>query len=107
MHTYIHIQRSTYVHAYMHEFIHKNKTSPHYPIDDRQLIARILVKLPGIYVTLFACFPLPSLFVRYAHLTVMISLSRERELLWLRHEPLQSLALRFATNSFLLLDPLY
>src|SRR6218665_1484613 len=34
--------------------------------------ARILVKLPGIYVTLSACLPLPSLFVRYAHLTVMI-----------------------------------
>src|SRR6218665_2660274 len=44
---------------------------------------------------------------RYAHLTVMISLSRERGLLWLRHEPLQLLALRFGTNSFLLLDPLY
>src|SRR6218665_1637759 len=43
----------------------------------------------------------------YAHLTVMISLSRERGLLWRRHEPLQSLALRFGTNSFLLLDPLY
>src|SRR6218665_1781290 len=28
-------------------------------------------------------------------------------LLWLRHEPLQSLALHFGTNSFLLLDPLY
>src|SRR6218665_2241002 len=37
----------------------------------------------------------------------MISLSRERGLLWLRHESLQSLALRFGTNSFLLLDPLY
>src|SRR6218665_2470888 len=37
----------------------------------------------------------------------MISLSRDRGLLWLRHEPLQSLALRFRTNSFLLLDPLY
>src|SRR6218665_1425226 len=60
-----------------------------------------------IYVTLFACLPLPSLFVRYAHLTVMISLSRERGLLWLRHEPLQSLTLRFGTNSFLLLDTLY
>src|SRR6218665_1152056 len=69
--------------------------------------ARILVKLPGIYVTLFACLPVPSLFVRYVHLTVMISLSRERGLLWLRHEPLQSLALCFGTNSFLLLDPLY
>src|SRR6218665_628132 len=67
----------------------------------------ILVKLPGICVTLFACLPLPSLFVRYAHLIVMISLSRERGLLWLRHEPLQSLALRFGTNAFLLLDPLY
>src|SRR6218665_3959167 len=33
---------------------------------------------------------------------------RVRGLLWLRHEPLQSLqALRFGTNSFLLLDPLY
>jgi len=30
-------------------------------------IARILVKLPGIYVILSACLPLPSLFVRYAH----------------------------------------
>src|SRR6218665_42563 len=37
----------------------------------------------------------------------MISMSRERGLLWLRHEPLQSLALRFGTNSFLILDPLY
>src|SRR6218665_3657193 len=27
--------------------------------------------------------------------------------LWLRHEPLQSLSLRFGTNSFLLLDSLY
>src|SRR6218665_3799179 len=58
-------------------------------------------------MTLFACLPLPSLFVRYAHLTVMISMSCERGLLWLRHEPLQSLALRFGTNSFLLLDLLY
>src|SRR6218665_1695150 len=41
------------------------------------------------------------------HLTVMISMSRGRGLLWLRHEPLQSLALRFGTNSFLLRDPLY
>ena len=48
-----------------------------------------------------------TLFVRYAYLTVMISLSRERGFLWLRHEPLQSLALRFGTNSFLLRDPLY
>src|SRR6218665_4112447 len=32
---------------------------------------------------------------------------RERGLIWFRHEPLQSLALRFGTNSFLLLDPLY
>src|SRR6218665_1114035 len=45
--------------------------------------ARILVKLQGIYLTLFACLPLPSLCVRYAYLTVMISLSRERGLLWL------------------------
>src|SRR6218665_1287478 len=37
----------------------------------------------------------------------MISLSRERGLLWLRHEPLQSLAHRFGTNSFLLRNPLY
>src|SRR6218665_2275075 len=70
---------------------------------------RATVKLPGIYVTLFACLPLPYLFVRYAHLTVMISLSRECGLLWLRHKPLQSLALRLGTNSFHLglLDPLY
>src|SRR6218665_884883 len=33
--------------------------------------ARILVKLSGSYVILFACLPLSSLFVRYAHLTVM------------------------------------
>src|SRR6218665_2948584 len=33
--------------------------------------------------------------------------ARERGLLWLRHEPLQSLALRFGTNSFLIRDPLY
>ena len=45
-------------------------------------LSRILVKLPGIYVTLFACLPLPSLFVRYAHFTVMIFLSRERGLLY-------------------------
>src|SRR6218665_713683 len=50
---------------------------------------------------LFASLPLPSLLVRYAHLTVMISLSRERGLLWLRHEPLLSLALRFGTIPFL------
>ena len=56
---------------------------------------------------LSACLPIPSLLVRYAYLTVMISLARERGLLWLRHEPLQSLALRFGTNSFLLRDPLY
>src|SRR6218665_502333 len=37
----------------------------------------------------------------------LIFLSRERGLLWLRHEPLQSMALRFGTNSFLLLDSLY
>src|SRR6218665_1764074 len=62
---------------------------------------------PRYYVTISACLPLPSLFVRYAHLTVMIFLSHERGLLWLKQEPLQSLALRFGTNSFLLLDPLY
>src|SRR6218665_1110892 len=44
------------------------------------------------------------LVVFYAHLTVMISLSRERGLLFLRHEPLQSLAIRLGTNSFILLD---
>src|SRR6218665_2495420 len=44
--------------------------------------------LRSMYVTLFACLPLPSLFVRYAHLTVMISMSRERGLLWLRHDRL-------------------
>jgi len=55
----------------------------------------MLVKLPGIYVTLSAWVPLPSLFVRYAHLTVMIFLSRERGLLWLSCDPLQSLAHRF------------
>src|SRR6218665_4017923 len=53
-----------------------------------------------IYVTLSACLPLPSLFVRYAHLTVIISLSRVRGLLWLKHERLQSLTLRFGTNTF-------
>ena len=73
----------------------------------RWFTTRILVKLPSIYVTLSACLPLPSsLFVRYAHLTVMISLSHERGLLWLRHEPLQSLVLHFGTNFFLLCDPL-
>jgi len=40
-----------------------------------------LVKLPGIYVALSTCLPLPSLFVRYAHLTLTISLSREQGLL--------------------------
>src|SRR6218665_1235071 len=59
------------------------------------------------FLTIVGCLPLPSLFVRFAHLSVMISLSRERGLQWLRYEPLQSLALRFGTNSFLLLDPLY
>src|SRR6218665_121671 len=57
------------------------------------------------YASLLAC--IPSLFVRCAHLTVMISLSRERGLPWLRHKPLQSLALRLGTNSFPLRDPLY
>ena len=37
----------------------------------------------------------------------MISLTHERGLPWLRHKPLQSLSLRFGTNSFLLCDPLY
>ena len=64
-------------------------------------------KLPGICVTVSACLPLPSLFVRYAHLNAMISWSRERGLLWLRHGPSQSLALRFGTNSLLRHDPLY
>ena len=41
------------------------------------------------------------------HLTVTISLSGGRGLLWLRHEPLQSLAFRFGTNSFLLRHQLY
>jgi len=59
---------------------------------------RTLVKLPGICVTLSACLPLPSLFVRYAHLTVMIYLSRERGLLLHRHEPWQSLTLRFGNQ---------
>src|SRR6218665_547324 len=54
-----------------------------------------------------ACLLLPSLFVRYAHLTVMISLSHEREHLWLRHGPSQSLVPRFGTNSLLQHDPLY
>src|SRR6218665_1616138 len=37
----------------------------------------------------------------------MISLTRERGLLWLRYEPLQSVALRLGINSFLLCEPLY
>src|SRR6218665_495185 len=41
-------------------------------------------------MTLYACLPLPSLSVRYAHLTVLTSLSHEQGLLWLRHESLQS-----------------
>src|SRR6218665_2533254 len=56
---------------------------------------------------LFIYLPLPSLFVRYAHLSVMITLSCERGLLWLRLESLQSLTLRCGTNSFLLRDPIY
>src|SRR6218665_1736174 len=35
MHTNIRIQRYTYINAYVHEFIHKNKP-PHYHIDHRQ-----------------------------------------------------------------------
>jgi len=69
--------------------------------------ARTFIKLPGICVTLSACLPLPSLSVRYAHLTVMISLSRERWLLWLRHKPLLSLAPHFGTDSLLRHDPFY
>src|SRR6218665_940302 len=72
-----------------------------------RFIPRIFVKLPGIYVTSSVCLPPPSLLVRYAHLTVVTSLSRERGLLWLSYEPLKSLALRFGTNSVLLRDPLY
>jgi len=42
-------------------------------------------QVTGVRVTLSACLPLPSLFVRYTHLIIMISLSRERGLLRLRH----------------------
>src|SRR6218665_3010122 len=35
MHANIHIQRYTYIHAYMHEFIYKSKP-PHYHIQRRQ-----------------------------------------------------------------------
>src|SRR6218665_27355 len=98
------LPRTSHISAFMFDHLHWLGYNSRF---SHRFIARVLVKLPGIYVTLFACLPLPSLFVRYAHLTVMISLSRERGLLWLRHEPLQSLALRFGTNSLLLLDPLY
>jgi len=53
-------------------------------------------------ISLFACLPLAPLFIHYAHLTVMISLSRERG-----HRPSQSLALRFGTSSVPRHDPLY
>src|SRR6218665_2370751 len=66
-------------------------------------IGKLLVRL----VSSWELFLSQQLLNKRAHLTVMISMSRERGLLWLRHEPLQSLALRFGTNSFLLLDPLY
>ena len=44
------------------------------------------------------CLPLPSLFVCYVHLTGVISMSRKQGLLWLKREPLQSLALHFGSN---------
>src|SRR6218665_3667435 len=103
------LSRTSHISAFMFDHLHWLPLIARIQLKVLTLIYRshILVKLPGIDVTLFACHPLPSLFIRYAHLTVMISLSRERGLLWLKHEPFQSLALRFGTNSFLLLDPLY
>src|SRR5678816_2586983 len=59
---------------------------------------RILAELPSIYVTLSGCRPRLLLFAHYAHQTGMISLSHEQELLWLKREPLPSLALHFGTT---------
>src|SRR6218665_1230312 len=53
------------------------------------------------YMTLSANRSWPLLFLRYAHLTGMISLSLERGLLWLKHEPLPALALHFELIPFL------
>src|SRR6218665_3331713 len=102
------LPRTSHISAFMFDNLHWLPLIARIQLKVLTLIYRSHIgELPGIYVTLFACLPLPSLFVRYAHLTVMISFSRERGLLWLRYEPLQSLALRFGTNFFLLHDPLY
>src|SRR6218665_1643517 len=66
-----------------------------------------LVNVVMNIICLSACLPLPSLFVHYAHLTVMISVPRARTYTWLRHGPSQSLALRFGTNSLLRHNQLY
>jgi len=55
----------------------------------------------------FLCHLYSSATLTWPSRSLCPGLSRERWLLWLRHEPLQSLALRFGTNSFLLRDPLY
>src|SRR6218665_1982263 len=67
------LPRTSHISAFMFDHLHWLPLIARIQLKVLTLIsARILVKLPGIYVTLFACLPLPSLFVRYAHLTVMM-----------------------------------
>src|SRR6218665_14112 len=73
------------------------------PLSTRiQLKVLTLIYWPYIGQTpkyLRACLPLPLLFICYAHLTDIISLSCEQILLFLKHKPLPPLVLHSGTNS--------
>src|SRR6218665_2917882 len=76
--------RTSHISAFMSAHLHWLPLIAQIQLKVLTLIYRSqLVKLPGIYVALSPCLPPPSLFVRYAHLTTMISLCPVS-----RHEPL-------------------
>src|SRR6218665_1318239 len=99
------LPRTSHISAFMFHHLHSLPLIARIQFKVLTLIYRSHIGRAPRYLikTLSACLPLPSLIARYAHLNVMIS----RGLQWLRQEPLQSLALRFGTNSFLQRDPLY
>ena len=73
----------------MFDHLHSDDWLPLIPRIQLKILALLyhsfFAKLPSIYVTLSTCLHLPSLFIRYVHLTGIIFLSCKRGLQWLKH----------------------